>query len=317
MGRIKRSHSFRDIFIIFISLFVCISLAGAAYLYFYLDGLNHTKLEKNKVQPITASRDEQVNILAMGTDVGTIGANSNNNPKRTDTILLININPSLKETNVISIPRDTLIQMNNSNKKINEANVIGGPGYLIDAVEKLLDIKINYYSKLDYEGFRKIIDRVGPIEMKINNNMNYDDETQNLHIHFKKGDVVELNGEKAEEFFRWRENNDGTGLANGDLGRIENQHVFINKVIDKFKSPSIITKLPSILSTISSYVETNMKADEIIKYGLMLSKMDKSKIKLYTVKGDPKYINGISYVVYDKSKNTELLNKLHYETAMK
>lgn len=317
MGRIKRSHSFRDFFIIFVSLFVCISLAGAAYLYFYLDGLNHTKLEKNKVQPIAANKDEQVNILAMGTDIGTVGANSNNNPKRTDTILLINLNPSLKETNVISIPRDTLIQMNNSNKKINEANVIGGPGYLIDAVEKLLDIRVNYYSKLDYEGFRKIIDCVGPIEIKINNNMNYDDETQDLHIHFKKGDIVELNGEKAEEFFRWRENNDGTGLANGDLGRIENQHLFINKVIDKFKSPSIITKLPSILGTISNYVETNMKADEIIKYGLMLSKMDKANIKLYTVKGDPEYINGISYVIYDKSKNTELLNKLHYEAAMK
>ncbi|MFL0247444.1 LCP family protein [Candidatus Clostridium stratigraminis] len=317
MGRIKRSHSFRDFFIIFASLFVCISLAGAGYLYFYLDGLNHTKLEKNKVQPIAANKDEQVNILAMGTDVGTIGANSNNNPKRTDTILLINLNPSLKVANVISIPRDTLIQMNNSNKKINEANAIGGPGYLIDAVEKLLDIRVNYYSKLDYEGFRKVIDSIGPIEMTINNNMNYDDKTQNLHIHFNKGDTVELNGEKAEEFFRWRENNDGTGLANGDLGRIENQHLFINKVIDKFKNPSIITKLPSILGTISNYVETNMKADEIIKYGLMLSKMDKANIKIYTIKGDPKYINGISYVIYDKSKNIELLNKLHSEAAMK
>jgi anionic cell wall polymer biosynthesis LytR-Cps2A-Psr (LCP) family protein len=71
--------------------------------------------------------------------------------------------------------------------------------------------------------------------MEISSNMNYDDDSQNLHIHFEKGETVHLDGEKAEEFFRWRKNNNGTGLAEGDLGRIENQHMFIEKVIDKLK----------------------------------------------------------------------------------
>jgi polyisoprenyl-teichoic acid--peptidoglycan teichoic acid transferase len=311
MGKIKKIHRARNFIIVFISLFICVGLAGAVYVYSYLDGFNNTKLSKNKIQSITAKKDEQINILAMGVDVGTVGSTDKNDPKRTDTILLINLNPKLQETNVISVPRDTLIQMNNINKKINEAHAVGGPAYLIDSVEKLLEVKINYYAKLDYEGFRKIIDCVGPVELKINNTMNYDDASQNLHIHFNKGDVVKLDGKKAEEFFRWRENNDGTGLANGDLGRIDNQHIFINKVVEKFKSPTILTKIPSILSAIPNYMETNMRADEIIKYGFMLSKMDKSNIKLFTVKGDPKYINGISYVIYDENKNKDILNRLH------
>lgn len=311
MGKIKKRHRARNFIIVFISLFICVGLAGAVYVYSYLDGFNNTKLSKNKIQSITAKKDEQINILAMGVDVGTVGSTDKNDPKRTDTILLINLNPKLQETNVISVPRDTLIKMNNINKKINEANAVGGPAYLIDAVEKLLEVKINYYAKLDYEGFRKIIDCVGPVELKINNTMNYDDASQNLHIHFNKGDVVKLDGKKAEEFFRWRENNDGTGLVNGDLGRIDNQHIFINKVVEKFKSPTILTKIPSILSAIPNYMETNMRADEIIKYGFMLSKMDKSNIKLFTVKGDPKYINGISYVIYDENKNKDILNRLH------
>lgn len=317
MGKVKRRHSFRDFLIVFVSLFICISLAGVVYIFSYLDGLNNTRSSKDKVLPIAANKDEPINILAMGTDVGTVGSTSKNNPRRTDTILLINLNPKLQEANVISIPRDTLIKINNSNKKINEANALGGPAYLIDAVKKLLNVKVNYYAKIDYEGFRKIIDSVGPIELKINNTMNYDDATQNLHIHFNKGDLVELDGKKAEEYFRWRENNDGTGLANGDLGRIDNQHIFISKVVEKFKSPLILTKLPSLLNAISNNVDTNMKADEIIKYGFMLSKVDRANIKLFTVKGDAKYINGISFVIYDKSKNTELLNRLQSESAMK
>lgn len=317
MGKIRKRHKFRDFLIVFISLFICIGLAGTVYIYSYLDSLNNTKNYKDKVSPVASTKDEPINILTMGVDVGTIGSTDKNDPKRTDTILLINLNPKLNETNVISIPRDTLMQMNNINKKINEAHAIGGPAYLIDAVEKLLDIKVNYYAKIDYEGFRKIIDCVGPIELKINNKMNYDDASQNLHIHFNKGEVVQLDGKKAEEFFRWRENNDGTGLVNGDLGRIDNQHIFINKVIEKFKSPSILTKVPNILSTIPNYIETNMKAEEIIKYGFMLSKIDKSNIKLFTVKGDPEYINCISYVIYDESKNKDILSRLHPESAMK
>lgn len=317
MGKIKKRHKVRDFLIVFTSLFICVGLAGTVYVYSYLDSLKNTKLHQDNVKPVTVKKDEPINILAMGVDIGTVGSSDKNTPKRTDTILLININPKLQETNVISVPRDTLIQMNSINKKINEAHAIGGPAYLIDAVEKLLDIKVNYYAKLDYEGFRKIIDCVGPIELKINNKMNYDDASQNLHIHFNKGDIVKLDGKKAEEFFRWRENNDGTGLVNGDLGRIDNQHILINKVVEKFKSPLILTKVPSILRTIPNYMETNMKADEIIKYGYMLSKMDKSNIKLFTLKGDPEYINGISYVIYDKSKNTDILNRLHSELAKK
>ncbi len=82
--------------------------------------------------------------------------------------------------------------------------------------------------------------------MYIEQDMNYDDPGQDLHIHFNKGETVHLDGKKAEEFFRWRKNNDGTGLANGDVDRIKNQQKFMNAVIDKVLSVSTITKIDSI-----------------------------------------------------------------------
>jgi polyisoprenyl-teichoic acid--peptidoglycan teichoic acid transferase len=311
MGNIKNRNKFRNFLLVFVSLVLCVGLASVGYIYNFLQQLSGGKNNATEnVKPVSAKKNEPVNILAMGVDVGIVGS-SKDNAKRTDTILLMNYNPKLEEVNVISIPRDTLIMMNEKYKKINEAHVIGGPAYLIDAVEKLLDITVNYYGKIDYTGFRKMIDTIGPIEVKINNRMDYDDPTQNLHIHFKKGEVAQLDGKKAEEFFRWRKNNDGTGLSDGDLGRIENQHLFISKVAEKLKSPSIIPKIPSILSVVPSYAESNMSAEDIIKYGYLFSKIDKTKIKFSTIKGDAEYISGISYLIYNEKKNKDIIAKLH------
>ncbi|ERI90265.1 cell envelope-like function transcriptional attenuator common domain protein [Clostridiales bacterium oral taxon 876 str. F0540] len=318
MGKIKKRHRFRNFILVVCTLIICLGLATGTSLYNYMLKLsNQGSSQADKIKPKAVSKDEPVNILAMGVDIGVVGAEDKDNLKRTDTILLINYNPKLEEANVISIPRDTLIEVNKKYKKINEANVIGGPAFLIDAVENMLNIKVNYYGKVDYAGFRNIVDIIGPIEVKINNKMDYDDPTQNLHIHFKKGETVQLDGKKAEEFFRWRKNNDGTGLADGDLGRIENQHLFLNKVIDKFKNPSIITKIPSILASIPNYVETNMSAQDMVKNGYSLVKLDKTKINMYTLKGDAEYISGVSYLIYDEKKNKDVLMKLHNETAKK
>jgi polyisoprenyl-teichoic acid--peptidoglycan teichoic acid transferase len=313
MGNINNRNKFRNFILVFVSLVVCLGIASAGYIYNFL-GKFSSKSDAVKIKPVTVKSNEPFNILVMGVDIGNPGSKVSSYA-RTDTIMLMNYNPRVEELNIISIPRDTLIMMKNNYKKINEAHVIGGPKYLIDAVEKMLNIKVNYYGKLDYEGFRKTIDAIGPIEVKIPNNMNFDDNDQNLHIRFNKGEVVQLDGKKAEEFFRWRKNNDGTGLADGDLGRIKNQQLFVGKVIEKLKSPGIIPRIPGILSVIPKYAESNMNPEDIIKYGYMFSQLDKSRIRFATLKGDAEYIAGISYVIYDEKKNKDILSWLHYESA--
>ena len=116
----------------------------------------------------------------MGVDIG--GIESVNEPKRTDTIILMNYNPKNKKINIVSIPRDTRVVIHNNWQKINNAHAIGGVNGLIDSVENLLKVNINYYAKLNFEGFRKLIDSVGGIDMEIAQNMYYDDASQNLHI---------------------------------------------------------------------------------------------------------------------------------------
>jgi len=305
-ARKKKKKRLRPLIIL--SSFIVLALCLTALGYTYLMKLNRPA-ETGTGSDVTSAvkADGIVNILVSGVDIGDPKANLSDDQKRTDTIILVNYNPKTGALNLVSIPRDTLIQIKGHNQKINASNVLGGDGYLTKAVEDLLDVDINYTARVNYEGFRKLIDAIGGVDMYITRNMYYDDASQNLHIYFKKGTTVHLDGDKAEEFFRWRENNDGTGLSDGDLGRINNQHLFIQKVIEKVKTPAILARIPSIISIVPQYVSTSMKPEEMLKYAATFANVDKSKIVMSTLKGTTPMIGGVSYFVYDEKQNTELL----------
>lgn len=249
-----------------------------------------------------------VNILLLGMDIGDPNQIDNQSIKRTDTIMVLNYNPSTDKIKVVSVPRDTLVTNGGKNLKINAAYAVGGYPKIKSEVENLFGININYMVKVDYNAFVQIIDALGGVTMEIEQNMIYDDDAQNLHINFKAGETVKMNGQKAQEFFRWRKNNDGSGLANGDLDRINNQQKFISKVVDKCKSPFIIFRLPAILDAVADNVETNMPSLKVLKYGLSFLAVDKDDICMVTATGTPKMINGQSYLVFDKNCNKGLVS---------
>lgn len=293
---------------IILSAFLVLALCLAGLSYSYLMKLNKPA-ESGTLTDVTSGVGEDgiVNILVSGVDIGDAAVDLSDDQKRTDTIILVNYNPKNDALNIVSIPRDTLIQIKGHNQKINASNIVGGEGYLTQAVEDLLDIDINYTARVNYEGFRKLIDAIGGVDMYISRDMYYDDASQDLHIYFKKGTTEHLDGGKAEEFFRWRQNNDGSGLADGDLGRINNQHMFIEKVIEKAKTPTFFAKIPSIMSIVPKYVTTSMKPEEMLKYAVKFANVDSSKIVMSTLQGTTPTIGGVSYFVYSKELNAELV----------
>ncbi|MGH4051019.1 MAG: LCP family protein [Clostridium sp.] len=317
----KRIVNYKRFVIVTTTVIVATFLLVFGCFYFYLANLNNDAVDLSKHDTTSGLSAEQLenikkngescNILVMGVDVGTVGSTSADNRARTDTMILAHYNADDKKISMVSIPRDTLVSVNGKNQKINAAHAIGGVDYAVAAVETILDVHIDYYGKINYEGFDKVINAIGGVDMEITRQMDYEDPTQDLSIHFDKGTTVHLDGKKAEEFFRWRKNTDGSGFENGDLGRIENQHLFISKVMDKVKSPIIVIKIPSILSAIKSSVETNMDANEIIKYGYIFATIGDGKLTMETIKGDLKDIKGISYVVYEDAKNEKIISELN------
>lgn len=270
----------------------------------------------NKIQSdstligVAPGKNEPLNVLILGMDIGDPNQVENTGIKRTDTMMLFNYNPTSKSAKIVSIPRDTLVSNKGVNYKINSAYQRGGEAKVKQIVENMLSVNINYIVKIDYEAFRGFIDAIGGVRVDIERDMIYDDPYQNLHINLKKGKDQLLDGGKAEHFFRWRKNNDGSGFVNGDLDRIKNQHKFLEKVVEKCTSPTIIFKVPKILDVIASNVGTNMPANKILYYGYKLLDLS-GGIDMNTVQGDLKTMDGQSYVVFNENMNRELLNSLH------
>lgn len=263
------------------------------------------KIKGSDIEAKKVNINEPVNILLLGVDAGDYENKSGNSPKRSDTIMLVRYNPENKKVYMLSIPRDTKINANGHTEKINAVHAIGGVPLVIKTIEKMFGIKINYYAKVDYVGFKKCIDSIGGVDVVIPQDMDYD--AYDIHIHFKKGETVHLDGEKAERFVRWRKNNDGGGYATGDLGRISTQQEFMIKVIDKLKTPAGIIRIPSLINTLSEYVKTNMDSKTMLRYAVELRNIDSSRIEKKVLEGEPKYVGGISYFIWSSEKNKGFL----------
>ncbi len=303
----KKGISFKKIFGIIVAALLILLVIFGVRIAKLVNNISTDKM----IAPVEVPMDQTVNILLLGMDVGDVNNPNDEAIKRTDTMMLINFNPKSKKVNIVSIPRDTLIDINGRRWKMNAAYPIGGDQRVITEVEQLLSVKINYLAKVNYKGFRDFINAIGGVDMKIEHNMDYTDKSQNLRIDFKKGTTVHLDGKKAEEFFRWRKNNDGTGLPNGDIDRIKNQHAFLEQVVKKCASPSIIFKIPAILRSVEQNVETNMTGSTMFKYALKLMTIKPSNIKMVTVKGNAKMIDGQSYFIFNKEENTDLIKRLN------
>ena len=312
----RRKRRRKRILFSIITFILVLIFAGAMYAYSFISGLKTNKLG-NGIPP--ASSKDSINILVLGMDVGDTDNQENKSIRRSDTIMVFNYNPNTKKAHIISIPRDVMIEVDayldtgefRRYWKINTAYALGGEDEIKMHVEDLLDINLNYIVEVDYNAFRSVIDALGGIEMNITQDMYYDDDEQDLHINFKAGETVQLDGKKAEEFFRWRKNNDGTGGEEGDLGRINNQQQFISKVIDKALSPSIIFKAPKILESISENVDTNIPANKLISLGMKMLRLKSEDIIMTTLKGEPTTIYGEDFLIADRDLNRDLINALN------
>ncbi|WBW96781.1 LCP family protein [Oceanirhabdus sp. W0125-5] len=231
-------------------------------------------------------KDEEryLNILVMGID----GENRNqriDSWTRTDAMMLVSLDKETNKTNIISIPRDIYSdKINSTTQKINSAHAVGGPYKAIEVVEDIFDTKVDNYIKINYQGFRDFIDAIGGVYVEIDRDMIYDDEGQDLKIRFNKGDKLTLKGKKAEEYIRWRKNNEDAPPAVGggsDFARIEKMQYFIGQVIKELASVSTVFEINDILDSIANNVETDMEPGTIVDLALKINKI-KSGVEMHT-----------------------------------
>ena len=213
-----------------------------------------------------------VNILILGIDrVPEAAANS---PKifegRSDTILLLHLDPRDKSISLLSVPRDTQVEVPGiPSSKISEANARGGAALATRVVSSMLNnTRIERYVRVSSNAFRELVDLLGGVEVFVPRAMSYTDTAQKLKINLAQGWQT-LNGEQAEQFARFR--NDGLG----DIGRIQRQQSLIQAIRNRLASPSVFVRLPQIVRLMQKYVDTNLNYEEILtlaNFGLQLER---------------------------------------------
>ncbi len=246
------------------------------------------------------------NILFLGVD-----ASGNPNDlwtgTRTDTIILVNIDPRSKSVNALSIPRDSKVYLPGDNgvNKINAAHAIGGIEMTKKTVEDTLGVHIDRYVMVHDNAVKEIVDAMGGVDVYVEKPMHYNDYSGNLHINFTKGDH-HLDGQKAVEYLRFRHD------ALGDIGRTQRQQWLLRSILTKLKQPETITKIPDIISVAKKYVKTDMSFYEMSQYAALAKHVDMDKIEVAMLPGAPNQKGYISYWILDPEKTQEVVNRVIY-----
>ncbi len=223
-----------------------------------------------------------VNILVMGID--RVPDAPKGSPEafagRSDTMLLLRFDPSDRSVRMLSIPRDSRVEIPEVGYgKINDANVQGGPVLAARVVSKTLNnIAIDRYLRITTDAFQELVDVVGGVEVFVPHPMSYRDLTQNLDIQLEAGWQT-LNGDQAEQFARFRKD------QYGDIGRVQRQQTLLKALQKRIYSPAIIPRIPQAMRILQQYIDTNLSLEEMLALAHFGQGLEKDQIKMVMLPG--------------------------------
>ena len=255
-------------------------------------------------------------VLILGRDTGGGG--------NTDTMLLASYDVTNQKATVMSIPRDTMVNVSWDIKRINSVYNYYGAGekgiqHLYKEVAQLVGFEPDYQVVVEWDAVGEIVDAMGGVYFDVPRNMNYDDPTQNLHIHQEKGYRL-LSGDDAMQVIRYRHDNrvngKTLGYPDGDLGRIATQQAFLKAVVEQLLQVKNLTKLNQFVKVFQNNVETDMTFTNILWFAqqAVFGGLKVENVNFVTMPNTPvscwsrTYQNYQSYVVPNAQELLDLVN---------
>lgn len=216
-----------------------------------------------------ASPGERINILLLGVDHTPPGV-------RSDTIMVLSLDPLTKEAALLSIPRDTRVQIDGrpGPEKIAHAYAYGGADLAVKTVEELLGVPIHYNVRVDFSGFKELVDILGGVTIDVEKQMDYEDPVQDLYIHLKPG-VQVLKGDDALGYVRYR--------SDSDINRMDRQHKFLQAAYDRLVSIGGLLRLPQLINTATDYLRTDMDKGTMLSLAKLAAQIDRSTMVMETM----------------------------------
>ncbi|PFQ50746.1 LytR family transcriptional regulator [Bacillus cereus] len=253
---------------------------------------------------------EPFTILIMGIeDYATDGQNG-----RTDSLMFATVNPKTKKVSLMSIPRDSRVPIVGKGKedKINAAHAYGGEEMAIKTVEGFLKVPVDHYIKIDFQGFKGIVDAVGGVTVDVPFDFwERSDVDYYKKIQFKQGQQ-NLNGEDALAYVRMRKQD-----PNGDYGRAARQRQLLAAVAQKLNSTSTVFKIKDLTTVVGKYIKTDIPISDGLALYNKLSGFDPSTIQTIKLEGEDKKIGGIYYFLPDPISVETVRNEIEKELGEK
>ena len=250
-----------------------------------------------------------VNVLLMGLDEGKT---------RTDVVVLAHLDPRKGLLTLLSLPRDTLVEIDCtglsdycvSPDKLAHAHAYAGergPEVTVATVERLLGVKIDHYVRVDFEGFKQVVDILGGVDLVIDQDMYYEDPYADppLLINFTASEEPQhLDGQRALEFVRYRG-------ATGDIGRTERTKHFLVALARKARQTQSLTKLPEVIRTGLAYVDTDIDTTTALTLALGAMRADLDNVQMETLPGydDPHNPRGWVWIP-DETAMADVVDRL-------
>ena len=269
------------------------SAAGAA---------DHPPPAQRMVPPIPLQPEpdlnKPINILLLGAD-----SREKNDPGRTDTIILVRLDPATKHIRLLSLPRDTRVTIpGHGVNKLNQASSgyyrDGGTSLLVDTIKTdlLPGLRIDYTVKTDFAGFAAIIDALGGVTIDVEERMLY--KAVDVFIDLQAG-VQHLNGGQALGYARFRMDavGDFGTWAGEDHGRVARQKKLLAAIIDQTKAVRTLLRLPAIIRAVQAAVTTDMSFSIMARIGMTYKDVVYEDVESVPFPGMPQYVDGISYVI--------------------
>lgn len=253
------------------------------------------ELSEKREEDITFSKKDPFSVLILGVD------EREGDKGRSDTMIVMAVNPTLKTTKMVSIPRDTYTDIVGYGKqdKLNHAFAFGGIEMSMDSVENLLNIPIDYVVEVNMESFQTIVDTLGGVT--VNNQLDFTQDS----FHYPTGEIT-LNGQEALSYVRMRKED-----PSGDWGRQDRQRQVIEGVLTEGKSLTSLLHYRSVFSTLGDNVKTNMAFDEMVKIQKNYRDAANKIEQLHFEKGEGKRMNGgIWYYIMDETELQEVSDAL-------
>lgn len=261
---------------------------------------------------------DRINVLLVGKDYNrdSKGMEYTKN-SRSDTIMMMSIDLDSKKIGAVSIPRDTKVRAPDGRTgKINGTFARGGIDLLAATLKDMFDVDFDYTVVIKPDAVKEIVDALGGVNVETIDEMNYDDNWGNLHIHLPKGQQ-QLTGEQAVGFTRFREINvfrpDSRGrlipirnikhsLEEGDTRRMARQQQLIRAMMAAANHPTNLWRADQIINTGFKQLDTNFKRIQLMALATLMKGAQEGQMHMTTLEGSDVTENGAYYTVLDQDR---------------